>query len=152
MSYTKGMSDDTRRPLLPASSSAARIADAAEAAPALPANRDVVLIGPPTADGGGVHVLRARDERIEAGELRALREGRPITGEVVTLKPRQDNPRVCDVETSYAPPPALTPAPASGASAAPHKGPARVASNAYRERWDEIFATPPTTAKARDLN
>ena len=99
---------------------------------------DVVLLGPPTADGAGIHVLRARDQRIEAGELRALQEGRPFTGEIVTLRPRESNPHVCDVTDSYAP----------SASAAPpaqlgHKGPAKVATNAYREGWDEIFGAKP---------
>ena len=98
---------------------------------------DVVLLGPPTADGGGVHVIRARDERVEAGELRNLEEGRPITGEVVTLAPRKDNPRVCDVKESWAPP--------SGAPKT--KGPAQVATKAYRDNWDEVFAR-----RSTDLN
>ena len=101
-----------------------------------------MLLGPPTADGAGVHVIRARDEHIETGELRALQEGRPITGEVVTLKPRKENPHICDVADSYAPH-------AAGAAEAGHKGPARVTSKAYREGWDEIFgATKPRS----DLN
>ncbi len=103
---------------------------------------DVVLLGPPTADGGGVHVLRARDEKVETGELRALQEGRPITGEVVTLSPRQDNPRVCDVTDSYRPPTAASAA-APTALTAPtgieHKGPPNVATDAYREGWEEVF-------------
>ena len=90
---------------------------------------DVVLLGPPTADGGGVHVLRAREEKLETGELRALQEGRPITGEVVTLTPRKDNPRVCDVTDSYRP----------TTMAIAHKGPANVATDAYRDGWDEVF-------------
>jgi hypothetical protein len=98
---------------------------------------DVVVLGPPTADGGGVHVLRARDEKIETGELRQLQEGRPIVGEVVTLEPRKENPRVCDVRNSFAPPSTAT------ASVTPHKGPARVASQAYRDGWDEIFGQKP---------
>jgi hypothetical protein len=95
---------------------------------------DVVLLGPPTEDGAGVHVLRARDERLEAGELRNLEEGRPITGEVVTLAPRKDNPRVCDVRESYVPPKTETLQKA--------KGPAQVATKAYRDNWDETFARP----------
>jgi hypothetical protein len=95
---------------------------------------DVVLLGPPTADGGGVHVLRARAEKLETGELRALQEGRPITGEVVTLSPRKDNPRVCDVTDSYQPP----------AMANAHKGPATVATDAYRDGWDEVFGKKPS--------
>jgi hypothetical protein len=101
---------------------------------------DVVLIGPPTADGGGVHVLRARNERIEAGELRGVQEGKPLTGEIVTLKPRDGNARICDVTDSYVSPAQVT-APALG-----HKGPARVATAAYRDGWDSIFgakSTPP---------
>jgi hypothetical protein len=91
---------------------------------------DVVLLGPPTPDGEGVRVLRAREERVEAGELRALKEGKPITGEVVSLEPRKENPRVCDVRTSFSAP----------KSAGPKKGPAQVASEKYRDNWDEVFA------------
>ena len=99
---------------------------------------DVVILGPPTADGAGVHVIRAREERIETGELRPLQEGRPIVGEIVTLKPRDSNPRLCDVTESY------TPSSPHKAQLA-HKGPAKVATQAYREGWDEIFGTKPTT-------
>jgi hypothetical protein len=100
--------------------------------------RDVVLLGPRTADGEGVHVLRARDERLEAGELRNLVEGRPITGEVVKLSPRAENPRVCDVVERFE-----TAAPTRS------KGPAQVATRAYRDNWDEIFAKRATPT---DLN
>lgn len=110
--------------------------------PARAAAEDVVLLGPPTADGGGVHVLRAREQRLEAGELRALEQGRPIRGEVVSLAPRKDNPRVCDVKESYTPPNADT-------SPAKAKGPAQVATKAYRDNWDEVFARRPAAA---DLN
>ena len=102
------------------------------------AAKDVVLLGPPTADGAGVHVIRARHERIEVGELRALQEGRPIVGEIVTLTPREANPRVCDVTESYCPS-AAQPAQLG------HKGPANVATDAYREGWDEIFGPKPRT-------
>jgi hypothetical protein len=98
--------------------------------------RDVVLLGPPTADGAGVHVIRAREERIETGELRALQEGRPIAGEIVTLAPRKENPRVCDVKDSWAPREAV------------QKGPAKVATNAYREGWDEVFGKKPARGKS----
>ncbi|MDF2692421.1 MAG: hypothetical protein K0S65_804 [Labilithrix sp.] len=101
---------------------------------------DVVVLGPPTADGAGVHVLRARDERLEAGELRNLEEGRPITGEVVTLAPRKDNPRICDVKDSFV---------ASETTPAKTKGPAQVATQAYRDNWEEVFARRPRNA---DLN
>jgi hypothetical protein len=100
--------------------------------------KDVVLLGPPTADGAGVHVIRAREERIETGELRAIQEGKPITGEIVTLAPRKDNPRVCDVKDSYRPP-----------AMSSHKGPAKVASEAYREGWDSIFGSTTTKPSSK---
>lgn len=92
---------------------------------------DVVVLGPPTPDGEGVRVLRARQEHIETGELRALKEGKPITGEIVSLEPRKENPRVCDVRSSYSAP----------STSAPKKGPAQVATEKYRENWDEVFAS-----------
>lgn len=104
--------------------------DAAKKPPA-----DVVVLGPPTPDGEGVRVLRAREERIEAGELRALREGKPVTGEIVSLEPRKDNPRVCDVKSSFTPPGA-------------RKGPAQVASQSYRDNWDEVFGGAPKTDRS----
>jgi hypothetical protein len=94
---------------------------------------DVVVLGPPTADGSGVHVLRARDERVEAGELRAVEEGKPITGELVSLQPRKENPRVCDVKESWRPPPSVR--------APQKKGPAQVATKEYRENWDTVFTS-----------
>jgi hypothetical protein len=96
------------------------------------AAKDVVVLGPPTADGDGIHVLRARDERLEAGELRALEEGKPIAGELVSLEPRKDDPRVCDVRASWRPP----------ASALKKPGPAQVASQAYRDGWEAVFNKP----------
>ena len=113
---------------------------AAPAAPAkasvAPPPTDVVILGPPTADGAGVHVLRAREEKVEVGELRALEEGRPIVGEVVTLAPRKDNPRVWDVKDSFR-------APGSAG-----KGPAKVATEAYRDGWDEVFGKKPAPPSA----
>jgi hypothetical protein len=131
------MADDVQKPLAPEGQSSTP----PRAASGSKERSDVVLLGPPTADGGGVHVLRARDERLETGELRNLEEGRPIRGEIVTLAPRKDNPRVCDVKESYTPPKML--------AAQKAKGPAQVATKQYRENWDEIFSPPPRDA---DLN
>lgn len=108
-----------------------------------PSNDDVVLLGPPTADGHGVHVLRAREQRLEAGELRNVEEGKPIRGEIVSLAPRASDPRICDVKDSYRPPQAATAAPRA------LKGPAQVATKEYRANWDEVFARPRRDA---DLN
>lgn len=95
---------------------------------------DVVLLGPPTADGEGLRVLRAREDRIESGEVRPVKDGAPIHGEIVKLTPREGAPQVCDVEVTYsakkAPTATLTPR---------GKGPAQVANRGYRDGWDEIF-------------
>ncbi len=101
-------------------------ADASAKAP--PAD-DVVLLHGPTDDGEGMRVLRAREGRIEAGVVRPLEEGKPISqGEVVKLTPRPGAPAVCDVEVQYAPP------------ALPARGkPVQVATKAYRDSWDRIF-------------
>lgn len=96
---------------------------------------DVLLLHSPTADGEGMRVLRARDGRIEEGELRPLKEGKPVvSGEVVRLTPRTESPAICDVAVQYRAPSAAAPA---------HKGPALVTSNEYRDHWDGIFGTAP---------
>lgn len=90
----------------------------------------------------GVAVLRQRsdDAPVEAGIVRSVREGEPIVGELVTLKPTEGNPRLCDVEVHVDARPPAQPS---------HKGPARVASDAYRTGWDEIFGPP---ARDESLN
>lgn len=93
-----------------------------------PKHEDIVILHSPTEDGEGARVLRAREGRVEAGEVRPMKEGKPIAGEVVTLKPREGQPWLCDVKVDYAPPP----------KAATHK-PAQVATHAYRESWERTF-------------
>lgn len=123
-------------------SPATSAASAPHPTPAPTPATDIVFLGPPTADGVGVHVLRAREERLEAGELRTLQEGRPIAGEVLTLAPRKDNPRVLDVKDSYSPP----------ATRHAAKGPAKVATDAYRDGWDEVFGKQPAPPRGSDVN
>lgn len=60
--------------------------------------QDVVLIRGVT-DEGDVAVLRARDDRVEAGLVRPIEEGQPLSGEVVKLKPRKEFPLLCDVSS-----------------------------------------------------
>jgi hypothetical protein len=97
---------------------------------------DVALVHGVGADGS-VHVLRKRGDTIEAGALAPVREGAPIHGELVSLKPRANFPLLCDVQVHYAPP-------ASAKPAAPRpqrrKGPAQVATDTYRDNWDSIWA------------
>ncbi len=109
-----------------------------------PAKRDVVIVTGP-ADGGGVRVLRAKEQSISVGTLAPLTEGKPIHGEVVRLKPREQLPGVYDVTTEL--PAADAPkadapkadAPAPEPAAPSRAGPAQVASDTYRAGWDRIY-------------
>jgi hypothetical protein len=96
-------------------------------------SEDVVVIHGVTDDGRGYKVLRARDGEVEAGAVKPLEQGKPIHGEVVRLKPREKCPLVCDVEVDV-------PKPEASDSARETKGPARVASEAYRRNWDVIWS------------
>jgi hypothetical protein len=96
---------------------------------------DVVLVHGKTTDGEGACVLRARPGKLEAGEVRPLREGRPLpgAGEVVSLSPRPGLPNVHDVKVEYQLP---------GAAPAVRQdwdGPAQVATAAYRASWERTF-------------
>ena len=114
-------------------------APVAEPAPARE-SADVALIHGVTAEGA-VQIIRRRGDRIEAGALTPLREGAPIQGEVLSLRPRPSCPLVCDVDVHYAPPQANTVAePERPASPLGHKGPALVASDRYRDNWDSIWS------------
>jgi len=111
--------------------------------------KDLLLVKGPTEDGGGVHVVRARPERLELGTMRPLEDGRPIDGEVVRVNPHPAWPCIYEVETEFTAPKkqaeadALStesnkgepaPAPARGG------GPPQVASEAYRKNWDAIWS------------
>lgn len=109
------------------------------------AGGDVALVHRITPDGA-VHVIRRRGDQLEAGALQPLREGAPIQGEVVSLRPRENCPVLCDVDVLYTPPvAAATPTPAT---AARRKGPAQVATSEYRDNWDSIWSSK----KAPSLN
>ncbi len=95
---------------------------------------DVLLVGDAAGPGDAAPVLRLRNGAVEAGELRAAEEGKPILGEVVKLTRRGEHARLFDVEV-LARPPGPSPSTRLG-----HKGPARVSSDAYRSGWDAIFA------------
>ncbi len=116
--------------------------DDRDAAPA--AAPDVALIHGLTPDGQGLQIVRARENRLELGAVRPLREGVPITGEVVTLRPRPNFPALCDVESHFKP---AEPASERGELALPHHGPAQVATDEYRRNWDAIWSTPADKAK-----
>src|SRR5947207_14454456 len=95
-------------------------------------SRDVALILHPTEDNEGYQILRQRaaNRPLEVGTLRPLREGRPIDGEVVSLRPRTELPLLCDVKVEL---------PDSRPARATSDGPAQVATDDYRRGWDAIW-------------
>ncbi len=107
------------------------VADAPVANPA----RDVVLVGEPK-EGGAVDVVRLRQDRIEAGELRPVEDGKPLYGELVKLSPRGEHPRLFDVDVL-----AAAPQRQSDAAERGHRGPALVNSEAFREGWENVFGS-----------
>ena len=111
-----------------------------------PKRSDVVFVHSPTESGDGLRVLRAREDRIEVGELRPLAEGRAIHGEVVRLSPREGEPRLFDAQT-------LVEAPeARGADKGDRQGPPQFATDAYRRGWEAIFDGNSAPAPKRDAN
>lgn len=102
------------------------------------ASSDVVLIHGVTEDGKGLHVLRARNQSIEAGQVRPLEHGKPLQGDVVKLRPRRGAPFLCDVETEVSNAELVPPSKGAGRTRA-RKGPAQVASSAYRDNWEAIW-------------
>jgi hypothetical protein len=92
---------------------------------------DVVLVYGRSEDGNGYDVLRQRGDALEAGTMRPLNEGKPIHGEVVRLKAREDSPVLYDVDVQH------DARPSTG-------GPAKVATQEYRQGWDSIWAKKPS--------
>jgi hypothetical protein len=117
------------------------------------ANDDVALICGVAENGSDLHVVRRRNNRIETGTVRALREGQPIQGELVRLRPRERFPLLCDVEVELevTPPDGLRHDTARTESNAARvglaHGPAQVASDSYRKNWDAIWKRPAASKK-----
>ncbi|OQX69825.1 MAG: hypothetical protein B6A08_02800 [Sorangiineae bacterium NIC37A_2] len=102
-------------------------------------SQDIVIVHGRTEDQQGLKVLRARPERVELGEVRPLKEGQAIFGDIVQLKPRAGAPWICDVETQFSYSQNRSGGEAPRESAPRHPGPARVATDAYRQNWDAIW-------------
>jgi hypothetical protein len=100
---------------------------------------DVMYVHGPTESGDGLHVLRQRADRIEVGQIRGLREGAPIHGEVVRLRPRADGERLFDVEVLLEQP-----------RRQERGGPPQIATNAYRHNWDAVFGGAAGPKKGHD--
>ncbi len=102
---------------------------------------DWAVVTGPTPDEKGARIVRFKGDAVQTGEVRPLVPGTPFQGgeEVVRMKPIGDGGvPAFEVESMYTQPVAR---PARGASgAAAKKGPAQVATEAYRSNWDAIFA------------
>jgi hypothetical protein len=120
--------------------------------------QDAILIHGVSEDGESMAVLRAREDRLEAGVLRTVKPGRPIDGELLKLTPRADFPLVCDVEVEL-PAGAINAAGGTelnatdrregeGARRESRGRPAQVATENYRENWDAIWRKPGKKALA----
>ena len=96
---------------------------------------DVALIHGRTPDGEGLRIIRKRADRLEVGAVHPLKNGAPINGEVVSLKPRPEFPLLCDVKTELEAPEAARADTASRG----RSGPPQVATDSYRENWDRIW-------------
>lgn len=83
---------------------------------------DRLIIGPQLPDGSYTYVRHTEDHAIEGGAFRQHPAGEPLGDDSFRLIPRGDG--------QYAVRPAVD---------NPAKGPAKVATKAYREGWDSIF-------------
>ncbi len=122
---------------------------------------DLVLIHGLSEDGESCSVLRKRGNKLEAGVVRPMKEGRPIEGDVVKLRPIPEVPLLFNVEVQYSSRgeegPAETTDAASKESAEIQEPvhaesrekleqgfgrgnrPAMVATEQYRNGWDTIW-------------
>ena len=100
-----------------------------------PKLKDVAIVFDRTEDRQGLRILRRRSERHapELGEVHPLREGQPIRGELISLKPRKDVRWIYDVKTEL---PEIEETRALS-------GPAQVATRAYRQGWEGVFGDGP---------
>ena len=97
---------------------------------------DVALVHGVTEDGAGLRLLRSRPDRLEQAVLRGVKEGQPLVGELVRLRPRKGSPLLWDVETLYDQREQKKPAESPQAA---RSGPAQVATDTYRRNWDAVF-------------
>ena len=109
------------------------------ALPAPEAARDVVFVYGHE-ESGDYGVIRKRDDRVELGRIRPVRDGEPIHSELVRLSPRSEHGQLFDVEVLHDASSAESRERARSEAAV--SGPSRVATRAYRDSWDRIFTAP----------
>ena len=105
---------------------------------------DVLFVHSPAEAGDALRVIRKRDDRIEVGEIRPVQEGRPLHGDLVKLKPRQEHDQLFDVEVL------VSREELESTARLGHAGPAQVATETYRSNWQAIFGRGLGTGSSRD--
>ncbi|RLB52900.1 MAG: hypothetical protein DRI90_21690 [Deltaproteobacteria bacterium] len=96
--------------------------------------RDVVFAYSKTDSGDGFRVIRSRDNQLELGEVRELQDSKPVHGDIVKLSPIAGRDQLYDVEVLM-----------EGPKTRSTTGPARVSTEVYREQWEAIFGSKPST-------
>src|SRR5512137_2075986 len=110
--------------------------------------KDMLVPGPDLGNGMRTFSRHMPDHTVVEGVMRPLKEGEPImSGGVFALKPRRDGTPICDVEPIDIPGQPEE-APCSCCQEGGQKGPARVATRAYRSGWDRIFGGKPEVGQA----
>lgn len=108
--------------------------------------RDRVVIAGVDTRRKEVHVLRSVDGGIEESVLRPVEDGQTLSGDLVRLHPLKEFPLLADLETLLRHPNHAE-RPESG-----RKGPAMVATEAYRTGWEAIFGVRRGTKPDPDAN
>ncbi len=84
-----------------------------------------------------------------------MKDGQPITGELVKLSQRAEDPRMCDVEVLHKTEDKAATPTVESAQAESRRltggGPAQVATKAYRDQWTRVFGGDKTPSP-KDMN
>lgn len=102
---------------------------------------DLAILGPKTPSGHKVVRVKGDQEgpkEVLFGEIRPVKDGEPIFGDMVRLDRKGDS-NVYGVETLLENP--MKPEPPRGG-----KRPPMVSSEAYREGWERVFGSKPPKA------
>lgn len=95
---------------------------------------DLALVWGASEDGETLGVLRKRGDEVAPALMQRAKEGQPLHGELVRLKPREE-PLLFDVDVVYDP--------SEDAQASQGRdGPPQVSTDAYRKGWDRLFKKP----------
>ena len=99
-------------------------------------DQDWLLVHGIDDDGKGVRVIRHRGDGLETGRLQPVEDGKPLTGDLVSLRRRPEFPLLFDVKVEVPSPIAV-----SKKVERDHEGPARASSDSYRRGWQAIWGT-----------